>query len=110
ERLGVSPQRVRQRIHDGQLPAVRIGSQWVVDEVDLARKPRVSRAMSPRIAWGFALLLDGHRLPGVIPRELTRLRRRADSLASSEDRRDDIVSSWLASRASVHRFTVATAD
>jgi hypothetical protein len=66
--------------------------------------------MSPRIAWGFALLLDGHRLPGVTPRELTRLRRRADTLASSEDRRDDIVSSWLASRASVHRFTVATAD
>lgn len=66
--------------------------------------------MSPRIAWAFALLLDGDRLPGISPRELTRLRRRADDLALTKGRSDEVISSWLASRASVHRYAVAAAD
>lgn len=109
-RLGVSAQRVRQRIRDGHLPAVRIGSQWVVDELDLARAPRVSRPMAPRIAWAFAALLDGGRPSGVIRRELSRLRRRADRLVSPSVPRDETISSWLADRASIHHYSVATMD
>jgi hypothetical protein len=66
--------------------------------------------MSPRITWAFAVLLDGRRLPGVAPRELSRLRRRADSLVSATGRREEVISSWLANRATVHRYSVATAD
>lgn len=110
ERLGISPQRVRQRIDRGQLPAVRIGSRWVLDEADLHRGPRASRPMSPRIAWAFAGLLDGQRPDGMAPQELSRLRRRADALLSEADRRLEVIGSWLAKRAPAQRYSVGVPD
>lgn len=53
QRLGVSVQRVHQRISDGSLAAERVGHQWVVDAADLVRLDRHSagRPLSPRSAW-----------------------------------------------------------
>jgi excisionase family DNA binding protein len=34
-RLGVTPGRVRQMIHAGQLPATKAGRDWLIDENDL---------------------------------------------------------------------------
>jgi hypothetical protein len=61
-RLGVRAARVHQRIMDGSLPAQRIGSQWVVDEVDVLalveRRQQAGRPLSPRSAWALIIAAD----------------------------------------------------
>ncbi len=61
-RLGVRAQRVHQRIGDGSLAAHRIGSQWVIDEIDLlplrdaAHSP--GRPLSERSALALLLVAE----------------------------------------------------
>lgn len=53
-RLGVGVQRVHQRIADGSLPAERVGSQWIVDEIDvlpLLDRRDPGRPLSWRSSW-----------------------------------------------------------
>jgi hypothetical protein len=66
--------------------------------------------MSARIAWAFAALLDGHRPPQASSREISRLRRRADTLTFTRVGRADTIASWLADRARVHHYSVAPPD
>lgn len=110
ERLGLSSQRVRYLIARGHLPALRIGARWVVEEADLRPGRRVSRPMSPRIAWGLAALMDGSPVDGLGPREVARLRGRIQQLQAERAGRAALVHSWLARRATAHRFSAAAAD
>lgn len=110
DRLGLSPQRVRHLIAQGDLPALRVGGHWVVAEADLRQVRRVSRPMSARIAWALAALLDGEPVHGLAPREVSRLRERARQLEADRDGRTALVNSWMARRATVHRSSAAAAD
>lgn len=57
-RLGISVQRVHQRLADGSLPAERVGHQWAIDEADLVRLDRRApgRPLSPKSAWGLVIM------------------------------------------------------
>lgn len=53
EQLGVTPERLYQRINTGSLPAQRIGRHWAIDTTDLnalSRRPS-GRPLSPTSAW-----------------------------------------------------------
>jgi len=84
-RLGVGVPRIHQRITDGSLRAVRVGSQWVIDEASLApvaesRAP--GRPLSHRSAWALlALSQSDHRaLDALAPAERSRARDRLHRL------------------------------
>lgn len=101
--LGVSPQRVRQLVQDGLLPARRIGGRWVFDTEALARRAetrRVGRPFSSRVAWGLIGLLESGQAPDLDPAERSRLRarlRRQPELAE--------VAQWCRHRSQVHWLT-----
>lgn len=98
--LGVSPQRVRQLVQGGTLPARRIGGRWVFDTEALARRVearRVGRPFSPRVAWGLIGLLESGQAPDLDPAERSRLRarlRRGPELGE--------VAQWCRNRSQVH--------
>ncbi|GIG27015.1 helix-turn-helix domain-containing protein [Cellulomonas denverensis] len=80
-RTGLSDRRVRALIADGALPATKIGTRYVVDELDVDAflrhtRPPHTRAMAPRIAWAVAALLDGASPTWLRSDELSRLRSR----------------------------------
>lgn len=60
ERLGVGVPRVHQRIADGSLLAERVGSQWILDEADVARVDQhgAGRPLSARSAWHLLLAAE----------------------------------------------------
>src|SRR3977135_3578268 len=63
DRLGVGPVAVRQRIASGQLPAVKRGRSWWLDERAVQRMARQrlggGRPLSPTMAWAILLLASG---------------------------------------------------
>lgn len=97
--LGVSPERVRQLIHDGVLPASRVSGRWILDSGDVRRLvgPRPpGRPLAPRTAWGLLALAEG-RVPewlNHVERSRLRARLRArpqvGDLASSCRRRSEV--------------------
>jgi len=109
ERLGVSPQRVRQQIADGRLLASRVGGRWLVDESAVQRlaDPRTSgRPLSYRSVWALisvAALVEAEEHPATEspdPRwaewlgrlsltEQTRARTRWAALWDDADRSDE---------------------
>lgn len=66
ERLGVSPAAVRLRIAGGELPAVKLGRDWRLDEREVLRLARrgdgSGRPLSPAMAWAVLLLASGDAL------------------------------------------------
>jgi excisionase family DNA binding protein len=85
KRLGVGVPRVHQRIADGSLPAVRVGSQWVIDEASLplvseSRTP--GRPLSRRSAWALLAVSEANQrvLGGLAPAERSRARNRLRQL------------------------------
>ena len=63
ERLGVSPAAVRLRIAGGELPAVKLGRDWRLDQREVLRLARrgdgSGRPLSPAMAWAVLLLASG---------------------------------------------------
>lgn len=62
ERLGVSPERIYQRIKTGSLPAQRVGRSWVLDEEDvrrIAHHAGPGRPLSAASAWGLLAVSEG---------------------------------------------------
>jgi excisionase family DNA binding protein len=55
ERLGVGPSQVRRLARDGELPARRVGSTWLIDDAGIERRrdlePSAGRPLSPLMAW-----------------------------------------------------------
>src|SRR5438132_13525980 len=77
--LGVSPQRVRQLVQEGLLPARRVGGRWIFDTEALSRRVETrpdGRPLSPRVAWGLIGLLESGQAPDLDPAERSRLRAR----------------------------------
>jgi excisionase family DNA binding protein len=62
ERLGVGPSQVRRLARDGQLPARRIGSTWLIDDAGIERRrglePSAGRPLSPLMAWAVLHSVD----------------------------------------------------
>ena len=62
ERLGVGPSQVRRLARDGELPARRIGSTWLIDDAGIERRrglePSAGRPLSPLMAWAVLLSID----------------------------------------------------
>ncbi|WP_370617233.1 excisionase family DNA-binding protein [Mumia sp. Pv 4-285] len=109
ERLAISPRRVQQRIEDGTLPAVRVGSQWAIDPARLPlAAPRSSRPLSPRMAWALLDVLAGVE-PTVASTERARLRTYAERLWSADDPAA-LLRAWMARRAERAEFRVAAGD
>jgi excisionase family DNA binding protein len=113
-RLAVHPSRVRSLIATGQLQARRIGAQWVLDDADLEERKgfvaagATSRALSTRVAWAAAALLDGDDADWLTTSERSRLRAR---LRAHDAEEWQTYRRWLGSRHSaVTRFRVADSD
>ncbi|MFD1824481.1 MULTISPECIES: helix-turn-helix domain-containing protein [Mumia] len=109
ERLGVSPRRVLQRIEDGTLPSVRVGSQWAIDPAHLPlARGRPSRPLSAHMAWALLDYLDGGT-PDVAPTERKRLHAYADRLRQADDPAT-LLRAWMEKRADRHEYRAAAAD
>jgi hypothetical protein len=102
QQLDISPARVRELVHGGQLSAQRVGRELLVDADSVHRRahivrPAAGRPLSPRMAWGLLWRLSGVRAPWLVPAEHSRLRKYAVRLALEDWPR------MLANRADVHR-------
>jgi hypothetical protein len=77
--LGLSPQRVRQLIRDGVLPAERLAGRWVLDREAVRRaaeRRTPGRPLSPRMAWGLVSLIETGDAPEMSAAERSRWRSR----------------------------------
>lgn len=109
DRLGVSSRRVRQRIENGSLPAERVGNRWAIDASQLAVSlARVSRPLSPRMAWALLHLLASDE-PHVSASEKVRLRSYIRRLADQQDPAA-LLRAWLSRRAARVLYRAADAD
>lgn len=87
-RTGLSTRRVRALITAGRLRATKVGAAYVLDERDLDdflrhERPSHIRALSPRIAWAAAALLDGVQPTWLRADERSRLRSRLASAGAA---------------------------
>lgn len=102
QQLAVSPERVRELVHNGQLDAQRVGRELLINADSVYRRahvvrPAAGRPLSPRMAWGLLWWLSGVRAPWLSPVEQGRLRKYAARLALEQWPR------MLANRADVYR-------
>jgi excisionase family DNA binding protein len=101
-RLGVSEQRVRRLIGDGDILAERHGHVWAVDPAALddyrrRRRPTAGRGLSPRIAWAALLSEFGTSIDDELIETFALRRSERDRLARLRNR-DPIAWRWLAHR------------
>ena len=99
---GLSPRRVLQLIAAGEISARRVGGQWLIDQSEILRSPRLARPMSTRMAWGLIDLMSGQESPHLGPTERSRLRTRLKTLVNHARNGDDVIpqlSSLLRERA-----------
>lgn len=97
--LGVSRQRIMQRLSEGSLKGEKVGHQWLVLRNSLVHGAP-ARPLSPRMGWALVhALADGH------PQELhssekARLRERIDRLRSLDPEASAaLLAAWLKPRA-----------
>lgn len=109
ERLGVSERRVRQLLVSGRLPARQVSGRWLIDEAAIPRSRRLSRPMSPRVAWAFISLLSDDPVGSLSQPEQSRLRAKHRELLASPEA-TSLVRSWLPRRARLVRCAVAARD
>jgi excisionase family DNA binding protein len=86
--LGISPRRVRAMVQAGDLPARRVGGQWLLNRVDV-QHPRAAnrsagRPLSPQNAWGILLLASGQDPDWLGSSARWRLRRQLPQLLDSD--------------------------
>ena len=95
---GLSVARARRLAANGQVRAVKVGSQWVIADGEVNRwKAMRSRPMSERIAWAAAAMADGQPVDWLESSERSRLRKRLESLVESSDPVGQ-VQAWVRSR------------
>jgi excisionase family DNA binding protein len=80
QQLGISPARVRELVHSGQLRAQQPGRELLVDADSVNRRAQVvrpvaGRPLSPRMAWALLWRLSGMRAPWLAASEHSRLRK-----------------------------------
>lgn len=106
----ISRGRVLQLIHGGELNAVKVGSQWVIDESALEYESRSSRPFSPRIARAFIEMMANQPLSVEMdPAEKWRLEVKLKSLKEKSDPSNSI-RSWLKNRAAIYSFNASKSD
>ncbi len=97
QRLDVHVQRVHQRIADGSLPAVKVGHQWVIEEVDiqlLGKRPS-GRPLSAQSAWDIVALAHDRRVHLPSPRQSAAERRLESLMQVARDLDEDRISAEL---------------
>jgi len=105
----VHPSAVRRRVRDGEIPAAKVGSQWVIDESALnARKPS-SRPMAPDNARQLIELISGLDPDFHDPKVKQRLHQKVASLRDGRAHADHLWS-WVRSRAPRYGFSCARED
>lgn len=79
QQLGLSQQRVRALVAEGDLPARKVAGRWFLDRSALekrAREPRLAgRPFSSQHAWGLIALAEGEPAPWLDASSRSRLRR-----------------------------------
>lgn len=79
QQLGLSQQRVRALVADGELPARKVAGRWLVERSAVEkrmREPRLAgRPFSPQQAWGLLALAEGEPAPWLDASSRSRLRR-----------------------------------
>lgn len=106
----VTGERVRQRIHDGSLPAELVAGRWLIRAEALERAKSSSRPLSPRIAWSLLGHLGGCELDeGISKSERARVRSYAERLRAHPDAAWQL-RSWLSHRAVRQLFQAPPAD
>lgn len=109
--LGVDQSRIRALINAGTLPARRIGDRWLLDRTDIERHRALidsganTRAMSTRIAWAAAAILDAHPTDWITATERSRLKRRLTTTHNTH-----AFQRWLSTRATTRQFRVSEND
>lgn len=84
--LDVSPERVRQLIESGALPAVRVGGRWVIENGVAARRPE-GRPWNEAAAWGLLWLALDRPAPWLSVKQRQRARHRlAEGIKSHMER------------------------
>lgn len=83
ERLGVSPEHVRELVASGRLAAAKPGRDLLIKSTAVHRrlyveKPRSSQPWSPRMAWAVLEIAAGDRPGWISSSELVRARRYAE--------------------------------
>ncbi len=99
---GLSPRRVLQLIAAGEISARRVGGQWLIEQSEILKSPRLARPMSARMAWGLIYLMSGQESPHLGPTERSRLRSRLNALVNQARNGDHVIpqlSSLLRERA-----------
>ena len=128
--LGVTQSRVRALVSAGTLDARRVGDRLLLNQADVERHRNLvvhgatSRAMSSRIAWGAAAILDGHHPDWLSATEQYRLKRRILDAAArinqltnrpanerATDRTAHVFRRWLSTRfTTMRRYRIADRD
>jgi excisionase family DNA binding protein len=106
---GVSSRRVLQLIASGEINARRVGGQWLVEQRELLKRPRLARPMSHKMAWAFIQMVSGQEVPDLDPTERLRLRVRMQEMISRSRAGEDVapqLSSLLRDRAREVSFRV----
>jgi excisionase family DNA binding protein len=103
-RLGVDSSRVRQLLREGRLAGRRVGSVWLVDADEVARRAArrrsAGRPMAPARAWALLDLLAGGDAAGLSVVARSQVRAVIRALVDAEDQR------WLramSARSDVHQ-------
>jgi excisionase family DNA binding protein len=107
DRLGVSPEQVRELVRSGDLEAIKPGRDVLVRSEAVERratvvKPKAGRPLSPSMAWAVLWLVSDVKPHWVSSSELVRVRRYARRPLAEWPR-------LLAGRAQVHRVRMPSA-
>lgn len=101
-RLGVSRQRILQRLKEGSLSGEKVGSQWLV-ELSSVTRGRPARPLSPRMGWSLVAALSGDDWwEHLAASEKSRTRERVSRLRSLEESNStQLLRAWLKAMAEV---------
>ena len=105
--LGVSARRVRALIGVNQLPAIRVGRTWALDQIWLRSyvRRRAGRPVSADNAWALLAQLSGSEAPWIDLFSRSRLKRRVMRPEWLEK-----ALRWSEPRAAVHSWRVLASD
>ena len=110
QRLGLSEQRVRQLLANGDLPGEQISGRWVVDDAGLGAPRAKSRPLSERMAWALLGALSGEAMH-LHDMERSRVKDYRRRLQEAEpDEAVQLLHSWLARRADRLELACSPAD
>ena len=76
QQMGLHAAHVRRLVREGEIPARKVGSHWLVDESAIRERKRIrpsaGRPLSPQMAWAFLLLVGmGLQAEGMRPRDVS---------------------------------------